>query len=133
MLPTAPLAFTVLIFGYKAANISHQEYQHFYEQHVPLAQKLSGPWFPNSHTRYYSHLNASLAYASAPVDWDSMAVLSFSNETHAFGFSKVLGLPDNAKLIHKDEERFMVPATPGRPSPATVIVGPNVRTTTKKS
>jgi hypothetical protein len=132
MVKLTSVAFTVLIFGYKAVNITQQKYQNFYEQHITLAQSLSGPWFLNSHTRFYSLINAALAYNSTPFAWDTMAVLTFNNESRDFGFQKILSLPENAKKIHDDEARFMVPPSQQQPSPAMIIIGPNSKNTINK-
>ncbi|KAH7116240.1 hypothetical protein B0J11DRAFT_510579 [Dendryphion nanum] len=119
------MLFTVLIFGFRAANISHSDYQSHYDlTHIPLAKSLSGPAWPLSHTRYYFGGNETLAAISAPVKWDSMAVLTFRDETHAGTFNYLLGLPEAAKAIHADEEKFMA-----KGSPKMVVIGTDSSTT----
>ncbi|KAF1955418.1 hypothetical protein CC80DRAFT_94810 [Byssothecium circinans] len=119
--------FNVLIFGLRAPNLTHAEYKSHYETiHVPLAQSLAGSAWPLSHTRYYAGGNATLAAISYPVDWDSMAVLSFRDETHAFTFQKVLGQPEASKKIHDDEALFM---DFEKGSPRMVVVGMDVGVT----
>ena len=111
--------FTVLIFGFRAPNITHAEYKNHYDNvHVPLAKSIAGPAWPLSHTRHYYGGNASLAAISAPMEWDSMAVLTFKDDTHAFKFSSVLGTPEAAARIHADEKLFMAEG-----SPKMVVIG----------
>lgn len=111
--------FTVLIFGFRAANITHAEYKDHYDNvHVPLAKSIAGSAWPISHTRHYYGGNASLAAISAPMEWDSMAVLTFKDETHAFKFNYILGLPEAAARIHGDEKHFMAEG-----SPKMVVIG----------
>ena len=117
----ASTLFTVLIFGFRGADKTVEEYRDHYDNiHVPLARSLTGPWFPLSHTRHYTGLNATLDAGSADVDWDSLAVLTFNNETHAGTFSYLLSqVPENAEKIHEDELKFM-----REEGPEMVIVGP---------
>ncbi|KAL1596974.1 hypothetical protein SLS60_008556 [Paraconiothyrium brasiliense] len=117
--------FTVLIFGFRAPNTTIQEYQNHYDNiHVPLAKSLTGAAFPLSHTRHYYGLNATLAAISAPVDWDSLAVLTFKDATHAGTFSYLLAQPEAAAKIHADEQIFMAEG-----SPKTVVIGTDTSVT----
>lgn len=118
--------FTVLIFGYRASNITHAEYKNHYDNvHVPLAKSIAGSAWPISHTRYYYGGNATLAAISAPMEWDSMAVLTFEDESHAFKFNYVLGTPEAAAKIHADEKLFMA-----EDSPKMVVIGTDTSITT---
>ncbi|KAF1969604.1 hypothetical protein BU23DRAFT_433174, partial [Bimuria novae-zelandiae CBS 107.79] len=73
----------VLIFGFRAPNITHAQYKDYYDNvHVPLAKSIAGNAWPISHTRNYYGGNATLAAISAQMDWDSLAVLTFENEVH---------------------------------------------------
>ena len=111
--------FTILIYGFRAANITHAEYKDHYDNvHVPLAKSIAGHAWPISHTRHYFGGNASLAAISAPVDWDSLAVLTFKDETHAFTFNHLIGQPEAAAKIHADEKLFM-----SEDSPKMVVIG----------
>ncbi|OAF99490.1 uncharacterized protein CC84DRAFT_1169588 [Paraphaeosphaeria sporulosa] len=116
--PMLPL-FTVLIFGFRAPNTTIQEYRNHYDNvHVPLAKSLTGAAFPISHTRHYFGENATLAAISAPVQWDSLAVLTFKDDTHAGTFNYLLSQPEAAAKIHADEKIFMADG-----SPKMVVIG----------
>ena len=113
------MLFNILIFGIRATNLTHAQYKDHYENtHVPLAQSIAGDTWPLSHTRYYYGGNKTLVAISAPMDWDSMAVLTFRDETHASTFNRVLRAPDAAKAIHGDELKFMAEG-----SPKMVVIG----------
>jgi hypothetical protein len=118
--------FTVLIFGFRAPNTTIQEYKNHYDNvHVPLAKSLTGAAFPISHIRHYFGENATLAAISAPVDWDSLAVLTFKDDKHAGTFNYLLGQPDAAAKIHADEKLFMADG-----SPKMVVIGTDTSITT---
>ncbi|KAL5464933.1 hypothetical protein PMIN06_000886 [Paraphaeosphaeria minitans] len=105
--------FTVLIFGFRAPNTTIQECRNHYDNlHVPLAKSLTGAAFPLSHTRHYSGENATLAAISVPVEWDSLAVLTFKDSTHAGTFNYLLSQPEAAAKIHADEKMFMANGSP---------------------
>jgi hypothetical protein len=111
--------FTVLIFGFRNPNMNLTEYKTHYEQtHIPLAKSIAGTAWPVSHTRHYFGGNQSLSAISYPVDWDSMAVMTFRDEKHAFTFQGLLGTPEAKEKIHGDEEIFMAEG-----SPHTVVIG----------
>lgn len=119
--------FTVLIFGFRAPNTTIQEYRNHYDNiHVPLAKSITGAAFPLSHTRHYYGENATLAAISAPVGWDSLAVLTFKDETHATTFNYLLSQPDAAAKIHADEKLFMADG-----SPKMVVIGKDTSITTQ--
>ena len=123
------MLFKILIFGFRATNLTHAEYKDHYENvHIPLAQSYAGSTWPLSHTRHYFGGNKTLAAISAPTDWDSMAVLSFRDETHAFTFNGVLKAPAAAKAIHDDESQFMADG-----SPKMVVIGPDWTVTVPSS
>lgn len=107
------MLFTVLIFGFRRPDLTVQEYRDHYDNtHIPLAKSIAGAAWPLSHTRHYSGLNETLEAVSAPVDWDSLAVLTFKDETHAGTFQYLLGQEAAAEKIHADEEEFMADGSP---------------------
>jgi hypothetical protein len=113
------MVFNVLIFGFRAVNLSHDEYKEHYENvHVPLAQSFAGDTWPLSHTRHYYGGNKTHSTVSAPMGWDSMAVLTFRDKTHAVMFNGMLKTSAAAKAIHEDELKFMAEG-----SPKMVVIG----------
>ncbi|KAF1914528.1 hypothetical protein BDU57DRAFT_519570 [Ampelomyces quisqualis] len=110
--------FTALVFGTMAPSLNLTEYKAYYDNvHIPLVKSLTGANFPVIHTRHYIGGNPVFANASAPVDWDSMAIMSFCNQTHALKFMSIITAPAAEKLIREDEHKFMANA------PRRVIVG----------
>jgi hypothetical protein len=63
------------------------------------------------------------------MPWDSMAVMTFRDEKHAFTFSGIMKNPVNAKKIHDDEVLFMNVAGG---SPQMVVVGTDWTVTVPK-
>jgi hypothetical protein len=116
--------FTVLVFGTMAPHLTLTQYKNHYDNiHVPLVRNLTGENFPPLHTRYYVGGTPAFVNASAVVDWDSMAVMSFRDQAQAVGFMGVLGREDVKEIVSRDEEEFM-----GK-EPRTVIVGVDVAVT----
>ncbi|OSS45709.1 hypothetical protein B5807_09622 [Epicoccum nigrum] len=116
--------FNVLVFGTMAPHLTLTQYKHHYDNvHVPLVRNLTGANFPPLHTRYYVGGNPAFVNASAKVDWDSMAIMSFRDQAQAVGFMGVLGREEVAEVVRRDEEEFMAG------EPRTVIVGVDVAVT----
>ena len=116
--------FNVLVFGTMAPHLTLPEYKNHYNNiHVPLVRNLTGENFPPLHTRYYVGGTPAFVNASAKVDWDSMAVMSFRDQAQAVGFMGVLGREDVKEVVRRDEEEFM------GAEPRTVIVGVDVAVT----
>ena len=116
--------FTVLVFGTMAPHLTLTQYKNHYDNiHVPLVRNLTGENFPLLHTRYYVGGTPAFVNASAKVDWDSMAVMSFRDQAQAVGFLGVLGREEVNEVVRRDEEEFMA----GEPS--TVVVGMDVAVT----
>jgi hypothetical protein len=110
--------FTALVFGTMAPFLNLTGYQdHYNNVHIPLVKSLTGVNFPAVHTRHYFGGNPAFVNASAPVNWDSMAVMSFRDQTHALKFLSIINSPEAAKLIEEDEHKFMADA------PKTVVIG----------
>jgi hypothetical protein len=110
--------FTALVFGTMAPFLNLTEYKdHYNNVHIPLVKSLTGTNFPTIHTRHYFGGNPAFANASASVHWDSMAIMSFRDQTHALTFLGIATSPAAAKLIEEDEHKFMANA------PKTVIIG----------
>jgi hypothetical protein len=111
--------FTVLIFGFRNPSMNHTEYKNHYETiHIPLAKSYARTTWPLSHTRHYFDRNGPFGAASPKVDWDSMAVLTFGNASHAGAFQAALGTDAAHNAILTDEHIFMRPD-----SPQQVIIG----------
>ena len=84
--------FNVLVFGTMAPHLTLPEYKNHYDNiHVPLVRNLTGENFPPLHTRYYVGGTPAFVNASAKVDWDSMAVMSFRDQAQAVGVMGGLG------------------------------------------
>ncbi|KAF3005622.1 hypothetical protein E8E13_002689 [Curvularia kusanoi] len=110
--------FTALVFGTMAPGLNLTQYaDHYNNVHIPLVKGLTGSAFPTIHTRHYVGGNPAFVNASAKVDWDSMAIMSFRDQAHAVAFMSIIAKPEAAAAIAKDEEEFMA----GKPR--TVIVG----------
>jgi hypothetical protein len=110
--------FTALVFGTMLSSLNLTQYADHYDNvHIPLVKSLTGANFPAVHTRHYFGGNAAFVNASYPVDWDSMAVMSFRDQAHALTFLGILNTPENKAKVAADEELFMEHA------PRTVIVG----------
>jgi hypothetical protein len=110
--------FTALVFGTMAPGLNLTQYKDHYDNtHIPLVKSLTTINFPTVHTRHYFGGNAAFVNASYPVDWDSMAVMSFRDQTHALTFLSILNAPQAKAKIEADEELFMAH------TPRTVIVG----------
>jgi hypothetical protein len=110
--------FTALVFGTKLATLNLTAYASHYDTvHIPLVKSLTGPNFPVIHTRHYFGDNAAFVNASAPVDWDSMAVMEFRDQAHALAFLGIVGKGEGKREVEEDEHLFMAGA------PRTVIVG----------
>lgn len=108
--------FIALVLGIAAPNLTLTQYVDHYDNiHVPLVKSLTGDLFPTVHTRYY--VGGPFANASAPVDWDSMAVMQFRDQAHAVGFLGMVNQPEIKKRIEEDEHEFMAGL------PRTVVVG----------
>jgi len=111
--------FTALVFGTMAPGLNLTQFAaHYNDVHIPLVQSLTATNFPVLHTRYYAGGNPAFVNASYPIDWDSMAVMSFRDQTHALTFMSIISRPENAKKIEEDEHLFMAA------KPKTVIIGP---------
>lgn len=108
--------FIAVVLGISAPNLTLTQYAHHYDTiHIPLVKSLTGASFPTVHTRYYA--GGAFANASAPVDWDSMAVMQFRDQAHAVEFLGLVSRPDIKERIEEDEGLFMA----GKPR--TVVVG----------
>jgi hypothetical protein len=110
--------FTALVFGTMLPSLNLTQYADHYDNvHIPLVKSLTGRNFPAVHTRHYFGGNAAYVNASYPVDWDSMAVMSFRDEAHALTFMGIISMPEAAARIEEDEHLFMAH------KPRTVIIG----------
>ncbi|KAF2821043.1 hypothetical protein CC86DRAFT_107783 [Ophiobolus disseminans] len=110
--------FTALVFGTMSPLLNLTQYKDHYDNtHIPLVKSLTGANFPAVHTRHYVGGNAAFVNASWPVDWDSMAVMSFRDQTHALTFLGIISAPGAKEAIERDEEEFMAH------KPRMVVVG----------
>lgn len=110
--------FSVLVFGTMAPGLNLTQYKDHYDNvHISLVKGLTGANFPTVHTRYYAGGNPAFVNASWNYDWDSMAVMSFRDQTHALNFMGIISQTAAAAAIEADEEEFMAH------KPRTVIVG----------
>jgi hypothetical protein len=116
--------FNVLVFGTMAPHLTLSQYKNHYDNiHIPLVRNLTSENFPPLHTRYYIGATPAFVNASASVDWDSMAVMSFRDQAQAVRFMEILGREEVKEVVRRDEEEFM------GAEPRTVIVGVDVAVT----
>jgi hypothetical protein len=112
--------FTALVFGTMLPSLNLSQYASHYDSiHIPLVKSLTKSSFPLVHTRRYFGGNAAFVNASAPVDWDSMAVMEFRDQAHALAFMSIIGVGEAKERIEEDERLFM------EGKPRTVITGTN--------
>ena len=121
------MPYRVLIIASRKPDISPGRFKTHYENsHVPLLKSLTGPLFPQSHTRRYVHRvagdnNSPPGTAGRParypatvligqqsdVDYDAIAELVFDNQAAFEAFFAKVREPDVAVRIGRDEEMFL--------------------------
>lgn len=118
----------ILLFAYRKAGISPEEFKTHYEGHVELLKSLAGDAFPSSHRRTYlartavdtAAEDASTVNANTPAavikgkqsefDYDVIAEVTFADADAFKAFERVLYpqyAPETAAKIAANEEKFM--------------------------
>ena len=139
------MPYIVQAFVYRKPGVSPAAFKSHYEsRHVPLLQALTGPHFPNSHTRRYTQRSDTssspplaeddsknakypatvLIGTQADFDYEAFAELIFDDEAAFQTFFARMSQEEVAEKIAKDEEMFM-----DRAKMRVVIIGDCITTT----
>lgn len=119
------MTYNVLLFLTRSAKLNPEEFKEYYENtHVPLARSLLEDDWPSEFRRRYlariyrkgfgSAANPdrpvlALRGGTADLDCDCIADLIFRDERHFQRFYAGVYQKDNAALLARDEENFLMP------------------------
>ena len=119
-----PHAYIALLW--RKPDITLEEFKHYYETvHIPLAQSLLGPHWPDSHTRYYlprqpapgneasnptgtSYPATISAGTPDGADFDAIAYLFWEDEDQFKQSQERRRDPEVVAKLQADEENFLV-------------------------
>ncbi|MCJ1372937.1 hypothetical protein MMC20_004163 [Loxospora ochrophaea] len=118
------MPYIILIFAYRKPGLSPAAFKSHYESsHVPLVQSITGPHFPNTHTRHYIQRaeNTAASPSSSNTDYpatvmvgaqedfayDAFAELTFDDAAAFHAFYALVNEEEAAKKIAQDEEMFV--------------------------
>ncbi|EEA19522.1 hypothetical protein TMatcc_009656 [Talaromyces marneffei ATCC 18224] len=120
----------LLIYTYRKAGLSLEDFKKHCEEHVLLIKRLTGDDFPLSHKRHYIARNAlssdesqnnnttvternattpAIVFAGqqSDFDFDAYAELTFASQEAFQTFIAKIQTPEIAAQIAADEERFL--------------------------
>lgn len=107
------MAYTVLMFVYRKAGTTPDQFKQHYEQsHVPLMKTLAGEAFPLHHTRRYIQRQADEdenvgAANTGDTGFDCITEMVFGDEAGFRILSGLLASPGVADQVKDDCEAFM--------------------------
>jgi uncharacterized protein (TIGR02118 family) len=117
------MTFRVVLFAYRKAGLTPQEFKHRYETvHVPLIKEIAGSLFPLSHTRRYIsrqettpdgsqaeavHAAELVSGDAADVMYDAITEMTFDTREDFYRFAGILNEPGNAAKIQSDCAGFL--------------------------
>lgn len=118
----AIIPYTILLLVYRLPSLTPTAFKNYYETtHIPLLKSLTGPLFPDSHTRHYISRTANTSgdnrngtYPAMVIigtqqdfEYDAIAELMFANQTAFQAFLNRVSQPEVAQKIANDEDRFI--------------------------
>ncbi|CAI6340332.1 unnamed protein product [Periconia digitata] len=110
---SSSMVYSILLLVTRKPGMSWPDFKHHWEtQHVPLIKRFVGDDFPLSHTRHYFERNnddkPNVTYGNPHgVDFDALAILTFSDRDHHARFSEKLSNQETHELHIADLEKFI--------------------------
>lgn len=106
------MVYSVIVLASRLPGVTHEEFKRRYEQHIPLAQKLSGDAMPLLHTRTYLQHDGPddkpllLAGNVEDTNYDCIIQMTFAEKDGFEKFSGALMTAEAGAKIEADEAGF---------------------------